>query len=113
MATEMTINTSFENAEMQRVRIRNVLSMLTDLQKLRISTGNRLVASHKELAAMSHIREEEDADGNVILENEAQSTVAMKNTTAAIMNKLLQEVARVGTATVAVIAAALRGAGRI
>ena len=39
----------------------------------------------------------EDANGNVILENEAQSNVAIKNTTAAIMNKLLQEVARVGT----------------
>ena len=39
----------------------------------------------------------EDANGNVILENEAQSDVAIKNTTAAIMNKLLQEVARVGT----------------
>lgn len=39
----------------------------------------------------------EDANGNVILENEAQSTVAIKNTTAAIMNKLLQEVALVGT----------------
>lgn len=60
MSTEMTFNTAFESAEMQRIRIRNVLSNLTDLQKLRISTGNRLVASHKELAAMSHIREEED-----------------------------------------------------
>ena len=39
----------------------------------------------------------EDANGNVILENEAQSNVAIKNATAAIMNKLLQEVARVGT----------------
>ena len=39
----------------------------------------------------------EDANGNVILENEAQSNVALKNTTAAIMNKLLQEVALVGT----------------
>ena len=39
----------------------------------------------------------EDANGNVVLENEAQSNVAIKNTTAAIVNKLLQEVALVGT----------------
>ena len=39
----------------------------------------------------------EDANGNVILENEAQSTVAMKNTTAAIINPLLQEAALNGT----------------
>ena len=39
----------------------------------------------------------EDANGNVILENEAQSTVAMKNTTAAIINYLLQEAALNGT----------------
>ncbi len=39
----------------------------------------------------------EDANGNVILENEAQSTVAMKNTTAALINNLLQEAALNGT----------------
>ena len=39
----------------------------------------------------------EDANGNVILENEAQSTVAMKNTTAALMNSLLQEASLQGT----------------
>ena len=39
----------------------------------------------------------EDTNGNVVLENEAQSNVAIKNTTAAVMNKLLQEVALVGT----------------
>ena len=39
----------------------------------------------------------EDANGNVILENKAQSTVAMKNTTAAIINHLLQEAALNGT----------------
>ena len=39
----------------------------------------------------------EDANGNVILENEAKSTVAMKNTTAAIINHLLQEAALNGT----------------
>ena len=39
----------------------------------------------------------EDANGNVILENEAQSTVAMKNTTAALINHLLQEAALNGT----------------
>ena len=39
----------------------------------------------------------EDANGNVVLENEAQSTVAMKNTTAAIINHLLQEAALNGT----------------
>lgn len=39
----------------------------------------------------------EDANGNVILENEAQSSVAMKNTTAAIINHLLQEAALNGT----------------
>lgn len=39
----------------------------------------------------------EDANGNVILENEAQSSVAMKNTTAAIVNHLLQEAALNGT----------------
>ena len=39
----------------------------------------------------------EDADGNVILENEAQSSVAMKDTTAALMNSLLQEVVNGGT----------------
>ena len=39
----------------------------------------------------------EDANGNVILENEAQSAVAMKNTTAAIINHLLQEAALNGT----------------
>ena len=39
----------------------------------------------------------EDADGNVILENEAKSSVAMKDTTAALMNSLLQEVVNAGT----------------
>lgn len=39
----------------------------------------------------------EDADGNVILENEAKSSVAMKDTTAALMNSLLQEVVTAGT----------------
>lgn len=39
----------------------------------------------------------EDANGNVILENEAQSSVAMKNTTAALMNSLLQEASLQGT----------------
>ena len=39
----------------------------------------------------------EDANGNVILENEVQSSVAMKNTTAAIINHLLQEAALNGT----------------
>ena len=39
----------------------------------------------------------EDANGNVILENEAKSTVAMKNTTAALMNSLLQEASLQGT----------------
>lgn len=39
----------------------------------------------------------EDANGNVILENEAKSTVAMKNTTAALMNGLLQEASLQGT----------------
>ena len=39
----------------------------------------------------------EDANGNVILENEAQSTVAIKNTTAALMNSLLQEASLQGT----------------
>ena len=39
----------------------------------------------------------EDADGNVILENEAKSSVAMKDTTAALMNSLLQEVINGGT----------------
>lgn len=39
----------------------------------------------------------EDADGNVILENEAQASVAMKDTTAALMNSLLQEVINGGT----------------
>ena len=39
----------------------------------------------------------EYANGNVILENEAQSTVAMKNTTAALMNSLLQEASLQGT----------------
>ena len=39
----------------------------------------------------------EDANGNVIIDNEAQSTVAMKNTTAAIINHLLQEAALNGT----------------
>ena len=39
----------------------------------------------------------EDADGNVILENEAKSSVAMKDTTAALMNSLLQEVVNGGT----------------
>ena len=39
----------------------------------------------------------EDANGNVILENEAESTVAMKNTTAALMNSLLQEASLQGT----------------
>ena len=39
----------------------------------------------------------EDANGNVILENAAQSSVAMKNTTAAIINHLLQEAALNGT----------------
>ena len=39
----------------------------------------------------------EDANGNVVLENEAQSAVAMKNTTAALINNLLQEAALNGT----------------
>ena len=39
----------------------------------------------------------EDPDGNVILENEAKSSVAMKDTTAALMNSLLQEVVNAGT----------------
>ena len=39
----------------------------------------------------------EDANGNVIIDNEAQSNVAMKNTTAAIINHLLQEAALNGT----------------
>ena len=39
----------------------------------------------------------EDADGNVILENEAKASVAMKDTTAALMNSLLQEVVNGGT----------------
>ena len=39
----------------------------------------------------------EDADGNVILENEATASVAMKDTTAALMNSLLQEVINGGT----------------
>lgn len=39
----------------------------------------------------------EDADGNVILENEAKASVAMKDTTAALMNSLLQEVISGGT----------------
>lgn len=39
----------------------------------------------------------EDADGNVILENEANASVAMKDTTAALMNSLLQEVVNGGT----------------
>lgn len=39
----------------------------------------------------------EDADGNVILENEAKAAVAMKDTTAALMNSLLQEVINGGT----------------
>ena len=39
----------------------------------------------------------EDADGNVILENEAEASVAMKDTTAALMNSLLQEVVNGGT----------------
>ena len=39
----------------------------------------------------------EDADGNVILENEAKASVAMKDTTAALMNSLLQEVVTAGT----------------
>lgn len=39
----------------------------------------------------------EDADGNVILENEAKASVAMKDTNAALMNSLLQEVINGGT----------------
>lgn len=39
----------------------------------------------------------EDADGNVILENEAKASVAMKDTTAALMNSLLQKVINGGT----------------
>ena len=39
----------------------------------------------------------EDADGNVILENEAKASVTMKDTTAALMNSLLQEVVNGGT----------------
>ena len=39
----------------------------------------------------------EDPDGNVIIENEAESSVAMKDTTAALMNSLLQEVVNAGT----------------
>lgn len=39
----------------------------------------------------------EDANGNVILENEAQSHVAMKASTAAIMNSMLQQVITGGT----------------
>ena len=39
----------------------------------------------------------EDANGNVILENEADSHVAMKSSTAAIMNSMLQQVITGGT----------------
>ena len=39
----------------------------------------------------------EDADGNVILENEADSRVAMKSSTAALMNSMLQQVITGGT----------------
>ena len=39
----------------------------------------------------------EDANGNVILENEANSHVAMKSSTAAIMNSMLQQVITGGT----------------
>ena len=39
----------------------------------------------------------EDADGNVVLENEADSHVAMKASTAAIMNSMLQQVITGGT----------------
>ena len=39
----------------------------------------------------------EDPDGNVVLENEAKSSVAMKDTTAALMNSLLREVVNGGT----------------
>lgn len=39
----------------------------------------------------------EDADGNVVLENEVNSHVAMKSSTAAIMNSMLQEVITGGT----------------
>ena len=39
----------------------------------------------------------EDPDGNVVLENETESSVAMKDTTAALMNSLLQEVVNGGT----------------
>jgi len=41
----------------------------------------------------------EDADGNVILENESESRVAMKETTAFLMNKLLKNAVAAGTGT--------------
>ena len=39
----------------------------------------------------------EDSDGNVILENEIKSNVAMKSSTAALMNSILQDVVTRGT----------------
>jgi penicillin-binding protein 1A len=41
----------------------------------------------------------EDAEGNVILENESESRVAMKETTAYLMNKLLKNAVAAGTGT--------------
>ena len=41
----------------------------------------------------------EDADGNIILENESESRVAMKETTAYLMNKLLKNAVAAGTGT--------------
>ena len=40
-----------------------------------------------------------DANGNVVLKNDAQSQVAMKDTTAYMMNKMLQSVVTAGTGT--------------
>ena len=40
-----------------------------------------------------------DANGNVVLKNDSQSHVAMKDTTAQIMNKMLQSVVTSGTGT--------------
>ena len=39
----------------------------------------------------------EDSDGNVVLENEIKSNVAMKSSTAALMNSILQDVVTRGT----------------
>ncbi len=41
----------------------------------------------------------EDADGNIVLENEAQSHAAMKETTAYLMNDILKQVVTSGTGT--------------